>query len=403
MVMICRRMSVRQQRRRIRKSIGEAVKDAKSGDTIKLAEGNYSLYDVCGKNGASNSEEYTKKKNLTFEGQGVDKTNWYIGANPTPEGFNGEYDGDYCFDGAKTITFKNLTLQAGSKDYLGFIRADNTVVDACVVNGMTTYWGYESAVFKNTTFNCPNNYAIHAYSSHDMLIEKCIFEDAKGKAVKIYNESGGTSINLTFKDNTVISKKEKYAVINIDDRFTNFTVDIIGHNSISGPAKVDTGTCSRLFGFSNGSCNTGKTIVNFGNTTVWQNGEMVNAKAYHNSGVTANGVTYNNHVDGSNNSLYAEGYKDNVFTTTTTGEWTTNNDSTISRTVTKKCTYCGYEEKVTEYRVTYYYSNGTAKPTDSPKTGDTSNLTLWIALLLANGGAVTATTIYGRKNKRSVK
>ena len=94
-------------------SIGEAVKVAKSGDTIKLAKGNYSLYDVCGKNGASNSEEYTKKKNLTFEGQGVDKTNWYIGANPTPEGFNGEYDGDYCFDGAKTITFKNLTLQAG--------------------------------------------------------------------------------------------------------------------------------------------------------------------------------------------------------------------------------------------------------------------------------------------------
>lgn len=45
----------------------------------------------------------------------------------------------------------------------------------------------------------------------------------------------------------------------------------------------------------------------------------------------------------------------------------------------------------------------TAKPTDSPKTGDNSSLALWFALLLANGGAVTATTIYGRKNKRSVK
>lgn len=461
------------------RSIGEAVKAAKSGDTIKLAKGNYSLYDVCGKNGASNSEEYTKKENLTFEGQGVDKTNWYIGANPTPEGFNGEYDGDYCFDGAKTITFKNLTLQAGSKDYLGFIRADNTVVDACVVNGMTTYWGYESAVFKNTTFNCPNNYAIHAYSSHDMLIEKCIFEDANGKAVKIYNESGGTSIKLTFKDNTVISKKEKYAVINIDDSYTNFTVDIIGHNSISGPAKVDTGTCSRLFGFSNGSCNTGKTIVKFGDTTVWQGGEMVNNIAYHNSGVTADGVTYTNNVEGSNDSLYAEGYKDNAFDTTPS-EWTTNADGKITRTVTKTCKYCGYQENVTEYqgKLTYNANGGngatdsapgaaegsvtvakngftrsgytfigwntqadgkgtaykpgdsfiltdkdavlyaqwskisgsagtgtseTAKPTDSPKTGDNSSLALWFALLLANGGAVTATTIYGRKNKRSVK
>ena len=129
---------------------------------------------------------------------------------------------------------------------------------------------------------------------------------------------------------------------------------------------------------------------------------MVDAKAYHNSGVTADGVTYANDVNGSNNSLYAEGYKDHELVTTY-GEWSANNDGTITRVETKKCTYCGYKEKVTEYRVTYYYSNGTAKPTDSPKTGDTSNLTLWIALLLANGGAVTATTIYGRKNKRSVK
>mgnify|MGYP000187568646 FL=1 len=39
----------------------------------------------------------------------------------------------------------------------------------------------------------------------------------------------------------------------------------------------------------------------------------------------------------------------------------------------------------------------------SPQTGDTSNLTLWIALLLASAGAVTATTLYARKKKHSVK
>ena len=39
----------------------------------------------------------------------------------------------------------------------------------------------------------------------------------------------------------------------------------------------------------------------------------------------------------------------------------------------------------------------------SPQTGDTSNLALWISLLLASGGAVTATTVYGRKKKHSVK
>ena len=41
--------------------------------------------------------------------------------------------------------------------------------------------------------------------------------------------------------------------------------------------------------------------------------------------------------------------------------------------------------------------------TTSPQTGDNSNFALWIALLFISGGAVTITTVYGRKKKRSVK
>ena len=41
--------------------------------------------------------------------------------------------------------------------------------------------------------------------------------------------------------------------------------------------------------------------------------------------------------------------------------------------------------------------------TTSPQTGDTSNLALCIALLFISGGAVTVTTVYGRKKKHSVK
>lgn len=41
--------------------------------------------------------------------------------------------------------------------------------------------------------------------------------------------------------------------------------------------------------------------------------------------------------------------------------------------------------------------------TTSPKTGDSSNLALWIALLLASGGALILTTVISRKKKRSVK
>ena len=39
----------------------------------------------------------------------------------------------------------------------------------------------------------------------------------------------------------------------------------------------------------------------------------------------------------------------------------------------------------------------------SPQTGDTSNVFLWLTLLFVSGGAVTVTTVYGRKKKRSVK
>ena len=44
-----------------------------------------------------------------------------------------------------------------------------------------------------------------------------------------------------------------------------------------------------------------------------------------------------------------------------------------------------------------------AEEANSPKTGDTSNLALWIALLFISGGFVIGTTVVGKKKKRSVK
>lgn len=156
-------------------SLADAVKDAKSGDTITLGEGNYTLYGI-------KSDDTTKGKNLTFVGQGPDKTAWNIGALvPDPANFGTEYNGDYSFDGAGTVTFKNMTLRSGKADYLGFIRANQTVVDNCVINGKTFYWGYQSAEFINTTFNAPSgDYALWTYSSPTMTFDNCTF-NATGK------------------------------------------------------------------------------------------------------------------------------------------------------------------------------------------------------------------------------
>lgn len=163
-------------------SVMEAVKAAGSDATIELGEGNYTLYSIP-------SAGTTKGKDLTFVGQGTDKTAWNIGALvPDPANFGTEYNGDYSFDGAGTVTFQNMTLRSGSADYLGFIRPDKTVVKDCVINGKTFYWGYTSAKFENTTFNAPNgDYAIWTYSSPEMTFDGCTF-NASGKVINVYTD-----------------------------------------------------------------------------------------------------------------------------------------------------------------------------------------------------------------------
>ena len=353
------------------KKLDTAVAAARSGDTIQLGEGNYTLYKI-------SSEEHTKGKNLTFVGRGTDKTGWNIGAEvPDPANYGTEYNGDYSFDGAGTITFKNMTLRSGKVNYLGFIRANNTIVENCVINGKTFYWGYKTAKFINTTFNCPSgDYAIWTYSSPVMTFDNCTF-NSSGKVINVYTDAGAGKNDITVNFNGCTVENSGWSlspkpVLNINDSNMGnckYFINISGNNTVTG-VDVDRDTCSRLFGFGGKvtTNNKGKTVVNFGNTTVWQNGEMVDAKAYHNSGVTANGVTYNNHVDGSNVSLYAEGYKDNAFDTTTS-KWTTNAEGKISRTVTKKCKYCGYEENVTEYQVKLTYDANGGEGTIDSATG----------------------------------
>ena len=351
------------------KTVAAAVAAAESGDTIRLGEGNYTLYKV-------SSERHTKGKDLTFVGQGTDKTGWNIGAEvPDPANYGTEYNGDYSFDGAGTITFKNMTLRSGKVNYLGFIRANNTIVENCVINGKTFYWGYKTAKFINTTFNCPSgDYAIWTYSSPVMTFDNCTF-NSSGKVINVYTDAGAGKNDITVNFNGCKVNNFGWSlkpVLNINDfNMGNYkyVINISGNNTVTG-VDVDRDTCSRLFGFGGKATtnNKGKTVVKFGNITVWQNGKMVDAKAYHNSGVTAGGVTYTNDVDGSNDSLYAEGYKDHALVTTY-GEWSANEDGTITRDVTKKCKYCGYQENVTEYQVKLTYDANGGEGTIDSATG----------------------------------
>ena len=253
-----------------------AAAEAQSGDRLKLGEGNYTLYNVA-------SEGHTKGKDLTFEGSGTDKTSWNVGAKvPDPTYFGTEYNGDYSFDGAGTVTFKNMTLRSGSANYLGFIRADNTVVDGCVVDGKTFYWGYQSATFTDTTFNAPSgDYAIWTYSSPIMTFNGCTF-NASGKVINVYTDAGAGKNNITVNVNNCTFNSSSFLgfykqALNINDSNMGdykYVINFTGNNMVT--AERDKATCTQLFGFGGKSGNnTGRSDVSIGGKLVYSGGKML--------------------------------------------------------------------------------------------------------------------------------
>lgn len=329
-------------------SLATAVAEAQSGDTIELGEGNYTLYGVP-------SVGSTQGKDLTFVGQGTDKTAWNIGDEvPDPNKFGTEYNGDYSFDGAKTVTFKNMTLRSGNANYLGFIRANNTVVDHCVINGKTDYWGYTSAVFKDTTFNAPSsNYALWTYCSPTMTFDTCTF-NANGKAINVYTDysAGAHDITVNFNNCTVNSNFQSYVsmfsnnktALNINDSNMGSHKYIINITDPHVTAARDTTTCSQVFGYGGKAAtnNKGKTDVHLNGELVWTNGEM---------------QTHS----------YTDGEHDKAFTTTYS-EWTKFDERNEWRDVTKTCDYCHrelekHQETASVYRLQYNLNGGTGDET----------------------------------------
>lgn len=322
----------------------DAVRAASSGDTIILGEGNYTLYGI-------KSDNTTKGKDLTFVGQGPDKTAWNIGAKvPDPANFGTEYNGDYSFDGAKTVTFKNMTLRSGKVDYLGFIRIDNTVVENCVINGKTDYWGYTSAEFIDTTFNAPNGqYALWTYCSPTMTFDTCTF-NATGKVINVYTDysAGSHNITVNFENCTVNSSSGKTA-LNINDSNMGsykYILNITGDNHVT--AELDTTTCTQLFGFGGKfnelyrNSNSGRTVVNRDGKCVWKDGKM---------------QTHS----------YTDGEHDKAFTTSYS-EWTKFDERNEWRDVTKTCDYCHrelekHQETASVYRLQYNLNGGTGDET----------------------------------------
>lgn len=315
----------------------EAVKNAQDTDTIKLGEGNYTLYKV-------DSEGMTKGKDLTFVGQGTDKTVWYIGAYVPDPNKTGEYTGDYCFDGAGTVTFEKMTLRSGPATdpnaKLGFIRPGNTVVENCEIVGWTAFWGYNSAEFKNTTFKpIEGKDAIWVYSSKEATFNNCIF--TAGRGVKVYTEDSTKSVTVNFNDCTV-ENSGSYPAIYIDEYVLDrdnsnkrYNINITGSNHVT--AQTNTYTCSKLFGFKRrDNMHPGYfTNVSIDGKLVWSEGKMLT----------------HDYTDGANEPNLKDTYTDWKET-----------GSHYERKVTTTCNYCGYTTKGVEngYKLAYDLNGGVA-------------------------------------------
>ena len=93
-------------------------------------------------------------------------------------------------------------------------------------------------------------------------------------------------------------------------------------------------------------------------------------------------------------------------------KWVVDKEATATQKGSKheECRVCGYKKAAVEIPATGF----TTKPTDptqtnpntgteSPKTGDNSNMILWIALLFISGGAVIGITAYSKKKKENAE
>ena len=329
-------------------TLEDALKAAQDNDTIYLGEGTYSSYKSTAVKG--------KNLTLTFVGAGTGKTVWNMGTSVAGRKDGGE-DGDYSFDGSEKVTFKDMTLRSSVKDgtgemvtrnNTGFVRIQHIVVDNCIIEGRTTYWGYTDTEFHNTKFYAPghpelngilkNNeidYVLWTGTGTKYTFDTCTFY-ANMKIVHLYRDygAGTTTVEINFNDCTV--KNTGWAlfskqVLNIKDKNNDYIVNISGTNTVTGVNPNRT-TCSRWFQVESvGEGYSHYATVNIDGKPVWQGGEMVS------------------HAIDTANDKYTDGYKDDAFTVDE-GKWTEDSNGIWSRKVTKTCDYCGYKEETTEYK-----------------------------------------------------
>ena len=235
----------------------EAGKSAK----VELGEGTYTLYNV--------AAEKTKNTSLVIEGAGKDSTVFTAG-DLTITNASGEGSSDYSYENSEVV-FKDMTINVGTGDYKGFVRAKSLYFENCKIVGRGSYWGVGSVVFKNCEFaDNAGDYNIWTYAGTDFTFDGCTFNSSVGKFINAYKEQKVDSTlnfikcNFNYTGSGTASKPAVCLKSYTDIVWTVTFMDCTSN------AATDSGTGSNLYSIE-ASMNVG-TSVTVNNSVVWENG-----------------------------------------------------------------------------------------------------------------------------------
>ena len=305
-------------------NVVDAINDAAETDTVHIVkEGTYTTYN-----------QTSVSKNLTLTADVKDVT-WTVGYQ---DGKSGE-NGDYSFQGADSLTIKNMTVEYGTGLYLGFAHVENFTLENCTVEGKITYAGNKTSTFKNTVFNSPgSNYMFEQISATDTVdFDGCTF-NGQGKFLNVYKDGSAGNPTISFTNCEVNSTKENKSFVNIKDTTGDYVINF-KNVTLNDNLNRNKTTCTRLFQVEKSQGTAGAKVTVDG-TTVWENGDLTDHTVL-------------------------EKYED-VEYTTTYGEWATGDDGKEYRTVTKVCKHCGRTVETTE-------SREVVKPTPTPSSSSSSS------------------------------
>ena len=162
-----------------------AITDKTVQNTITLAAGTYTL------------PTSLSDLNLVIEGENADLPGEVI-----VDMSNLRNDGSQHQYGAKSVTFKNLTMKRPSQAYGGLAHSDEEHYENCIVEGtLVTYAPVVTA--SKTTFKQTSNalYNVHIYSPGTMEFEECTFV-CEGKSIYMHHDGNHSKYDVTIKNST---------------------------------------------------------------------------------------------------------------------------------------------------------------------------------------------------------